>query len=64
MIETKRLILRPFIEKDAEDVFEYLFSQKDPRRIYTYTKDYNLSCQLSKIKKNYVFESGILRIIF
>ena len=24
MIETKRLILRPFFEKDAEDVFEYL----------------------------------------
>ena len=28
MIETKRLILRPFFEKDAEDVFEYL---KEPR---------------------------------
>ena len=24
MIETKRLILRPFVETDAEDVFEYL----------------------------------------
>ena len=24
MIETKRLILHPFLEKDAEDVFEYL----------------------------------------
>lgn len=24
MIETERLILRPFIEKDAEDLFEYL----------------------------------------
>lgn len=24
MIETKRLILRPFVEKDAKDVFEYL----------------------------------------
>lgn len=25
--------------------FEYLFSQKGARRIYTYTEDYNLSCQ-------------------
>lgn len=49
MIETKRLILRSFIEKDAEDVFEYLFFQKDARRIYTYTEDYKLSCQLSKL---------------
>ena len=24
MIETERLILRPFLEKDAEDVYEYL----------------------------------------
>jgi len=24
MIETKRLVLRPFVEKDAQDVFEYL----------------------------------------
>ena len=24
MIETERLLLRPFIEKDAADVFEYL----------------------------------------
>ena len=24
MIETKRLILRPFIKEDASDVFEYL----------------------------------------
>ena len=24
MIETERLILRPFLEKDAADVFEYL----------------------------------------
>ncbi len=24
MIETERLILRPFVESDAEDVFEYL----------------------------------------
>ena len=24
MIETKRLILRPFLESDAEDVLEYL----------------------------------------
>ena len=24
MIETERLILRPFTEKDAEDVYEYL----------------------------------------
>lgn len=24
MIETERLVLRPFLEKDAEDVFEYL----------------------------------------
>lgn len=24
MIETERLILRPFLEADAEDVFEYL----------------------------------------
>jgi RimJ/RimL family protein N-acetyltransferase len=25
--------------------FEYLYSQKGARRIYTYTEDYNLSCQ-------------------
>ena len=24
MIETERLILRPFVESDAEDLFEYL----------------------------------------
>jgi len=24
IIETERLILRPFLEKDAEDVYEYL----------------------------------------
>ena len=96
VIETKRLILRPFTKNDAGDVFEYLheqlvncfacmklntmedakeevenrakdieyyfaivlyayeaayayfeylFSQKGARRIYTYTEDYNLSCQ-------------------
>lgn len=49
MMETKRVILCPFIEKDAEDIFEFLFSQKDARRIYTYTEDCKLSCQLSKL---------------
>ena len=96
MIETERLILRPFVETDVEEVFEYLseplvncfacmklntiddammdtfspcwmlnkdyhgkgyayeaayaffeylFSKKGARRIYTYTEDYNVSCQ-------------------
>ena len=29
----------------AHAFFEYLFSQKGARRIYTFTEDYNLSCQ-------------------
>ena len=98
VIETERLLLRPFLESDAADVFEYLaepmingfpehaephdqnedspldtfspcwmlnrayhgkgyayeavhaffdylFREKDARRIYTYTEDYNISCQ-------------------
>ena len=56
MIETERLLLRPFMEKDAADVFEYLrepahaffdylFHDKGARRIYAYTEDDNLPSQ-------------------
>lgn len=47
IIETERLILRPFTEDDSEGhaFFDYLFSKKGARRIYAYVEDHNLSGQ-------------------
>ena len=46
MIETERLILRPFLEADAEDVFEYL---KDKNCKWLKTACCHLADQLKAI---------------
>ena len=66
-IETERLILRPFEERDASDVFEYLGMLKrnkvlpEPGETEKYEKNKQLSGEKS-LWKLFLYVSVIMRI--